>query len=87
MNLCRTCNELHIVAYKFGYYINVGGAMLALYTKYTCVYGFDLHTRRILLFAEVHASTLYCILCVGSMSRLSVYMAFMLESYEYSVCV
>ena len=35
----------------------------------------------------MHAYILYCILCVGSMPGLSVYMACMLESYEYSVFV
>ena len=61
--------------------------MLALCTKYTCMYCFDPPQENYIVCGYMHAYILYCILCVGSMSRLSVYMACMLESCEYSVFV
>ena len=42
----------------------VGGAMLALCTKYTCMYCFDPQTRRSILFVGTCMHTYYTVFCV-----------------------
>ena len=59
--------------------------MLALCTKYTCMYCFDPQTR-IVACGYMDAYILYCILYVGSMSGLSVCVTCMLLRVQ-CVCV
>ena len=54
---------------NIAYYIDVGSGMLALYTKYTCMYCFDPQTRRIVVCGYMHPHySVYCVLaaCPGS---------------------